>query len=96
MPGGNGHENEEGWGHGGKVRNIRTSLGPDQGGGEMGRFREAGSDGTIPAVLLQADPGPGPGEWFSIVYNPHGPHREERDENVRDSLVTFPSRLVPE
>ena len=58
--------------------------------GKWGDSEEAGSDGTIPAVLLQADPGLGPGEGFSIVYNTHGPHREKRDENVRDSLATFP------
>ena len=45
MPGGHGHENEEERAHGGKVRNILTSLRPDHGGWEMGGFREAAGEG---------------------------------------------------
>jgi len=62
----------------------------------MGRFRRSrvGMGRTLPfCCRLTQDRVLASG--FSIVYNPHGPHREKRDENVRDSLVTFPSRLVP-
>lgn len=97
MPGGHGHENEEERGHGGKVRNILTSLRPYHSGWEMGRFREAAGEGMgryLPfCCRLTQDRVLASG--FLSCKTRMDPTGKKRDENVRDSLVTFPSRLVP-
>ena len=91
MPGGHGHENEEEREHHGKVSGISSRhCGQTMVDGKWGGFREAAGEGMRRYLPFCCSLTWGLASCFLSCKTRMDPTGKKRDENVRDSLVTFP------